>query len=1201
MKIIHLSLVCLLISMSQTFAQFNLAKLQVEYENVPMAIEVESPRFSWLMVGSSGRKGLNQTAYQIHVTSEGGVLFWDSGKNQSDISLAIPYKGDKLLPTTRYQWKVTVWDEKGQNQSAESYFETGLMNPSIEAWSGAQWIGGGDKDLVFYSHYFSVYKFSYGIQLDQRSKKAAFVFGGNDGRLMNKNLNIQGVENKRDESYIAFELDISEIANSGGKAKLYIYRVGYDKSDSREKPFAVLEIPENLINIKNQYEKHIILAESNFGVFTIYINQVKPENRITSYDPNAPRFVQQGLNLNPVGSGNNFISFPMLADIGFWMKPGQKALFSDVQIRNFRKPSNLLFGEDLNSGKSIFELKEGFLNINAQAYELSGGNSGILILADPSKGATPMLRTSFQAVNKNIKKARLYVTARGIYEMYFNGLRIGKDYFTPGLTQYNKHHSYQVYDVEIIPGHENVIGAWLAEGWWSGNITYSGENWNFFGDRQSLLAKLVINYEDGSEQIITSQPDTWKVYHNGPIQYGSFFQGEVYDAGKETKVEGWSSKGYDDSSWENASMVSLSGSAFLDPISNPQSSEIIRNYHAMKLVSHQGDNPSIVKILTPVSVEEVRPGVFVYDMGQNMVGFPQIELRDAKKGQQVILRFAEVRYPDLPEHEGLEGMIMLENIRAALTQDIYITKGGNEVIQPRFTFHGYRFLEITGIDQVIPVEEVRGMVVSSIPDLTAHYETSNLLVNKLWENITWSMRGNFLSIPTDTPARNERMGWSGDINVFARTATYMADLNLFLKRHLMAMRDIQREDGRFPDVAPVGGGFGGTLWGTAGIIVPWETYLQYGDTELLSMNYASMQMYMEFLESKTTSDGFLNEGPLGDWLSPENNKNDNTLFWTAYQINCLDIMEKISRILGLGGNADIYKNKKESRKSYFNTTYLNEDGKTVKSGMVTGMMPPPGESTPVNHSVKGQLIDTQGSYAIALDMGAVEEENKSKVLNNLKSAIERKNVDDLGELRPEYSLMTGFIGTSSIGNALSANGNHELVYRLLQQTSYPSWLYSVVNGATTIWERLNSYTVENGFGGNNSMNSFNHYSFGAIGAWMMNYSLGIQRNSNHPGFKHFLLQPNPDPDGVMTWAKGYYDSMYGRIESSWKIKNGGFIYEFTVPANTSATLYLHAKTIDDVLENGKPLEQADGVKISGWQDGKIILELNSGKYTFTVN
>lgn len=1192
-----------------SFGQFALSGLQVEYEKNPMAIEVRHPRFSWMMEDS--QNGAAQIAYRLHVSDENGKKVWDSGRVNDDTSVGIEYSGESLHAASRYNWTVEVWNNKGESSKSESWFETGLMAPSINAWSGAKWIGGSEEDLVFFSHYFSVYKINFDVRLikSSGSTKAAFVFGANDRRLMNKNLNIQGVENNKDESFVAFELDISPLSSSDGKAKLNIYRVGYDSTDSREKPFETIEVPRSIIHQGNRFERHTIYAESNFGIFTIYIDGQEDKNRITVKDPKLPSYVQQGLNLNPIGPGNNFISFPMIADIGFWLKQGQQAHFSNVEIKNYRSPSNILFKEKTEKGSNysgIFKdyLEEaGQISLDNEEFTIRASGKETLILADPSRNGTPILRTVFDAGTKQLVKARMYVTARGIYEIYLNGERVGEDYFNPGLTQYNKNHMYQAFDVtDLVRSGKNAWGALLGEGWWSGNMTYSGENWNYFGDRQSLLIKLVLTYQDGTTQEIVSQPETWKVFHEGPIRYGSFFQGEVYDATRDAAVDGWSFPDFDDQSWPAAKEVPLEGSAFVDSISNLQSGEIINDYDKLKLLGQLGNSPKIVKTLTAQAMEEVRPGVFVYDMGQNMVGFPQISLKNGRKGAPITLRYAEVKYPDLAEYKALKGMIMLENIRAALTQDVYYPKGGAAVIQPRFTFHGYRFLEITGIDKALPLDAVKGKVVSSVHNFTAHYETSNPLVNKLWENITWSMLGNFLSIPTDTPARNERMGWSGDINVFSRTATYMADVNSFLKRHLMAIRDIQRPDGRFPDVAPVGGGFGGTLWGSAGIIVPWETYSQYGDLTMLEEHYDAMKDYMEFLETKIDPETkILNEGPLGDWLSPEGNKNDNTLLWTAYHIYCLELMGKMSALLGHVQDKSAFDRRYEERKAFFNTIFVDPvSGKTIKSGTVTGFMAPPGESDPNFKSEKGQLVDTQASYAIPLAMGAFDEKNIPKTHRHLAETVKRENKDDNGTIRPGYSLMTGFIGTASLAEALSKHGYHDLAYRLLQQTSYPSWLYSVKNGATTIWERLNSYTVEDGFGGNNSMNSFNHYSFGAIGAWMMNQSLGIERDDESPGFKHFILQPTPDPTGQMTWAKGHYDSMYGRIKSEWNISKNTVSYHFTIPANTSATLHLQAKDVNDITANGKKINDVAAIEQLGQENGKMIMKLSSGKYDFQV-
>lgn len=545
-------------------------------------------------------------------------------------------------------------------------------------------------------------------------------------------------------------------------------------------------------------------------------------------------------------------------------------------------------------------------------------------------------------------------------------------------------------------------------------------------------------------------------------------------------------------------------------------------------------------------------------------------------------------------------MVMMENIRAALTQDTYILKGGTETIQPRFTFHGYRYLELTGPERAIPVADVKGLVISSISALSSQYETSNPLVNKLWQNITWSLRSNFLSIPTDTPARNERMGWSGDISVFARSATYLTNADLFLRKHLLAMRDVQAETGRFTDVAPMGGGFGGTLWGSAGIVVAWETYRQYGDVALLNEHYEAMKRYIQFLETKVDKEtGILNEGPLGDWLSPENNKNDNTAFWMAYFAYDLDIMGKVATILGKPDDAAQFVKRHSDIKTAWNEIYIDKTThKSIKSGLKAAAFGPPGQQPPNQKSDKGQLVDTQASYAIPLALGVVNDENKPFAITYLNEAIARKNKDDGGIERPAYSLMTGFIGTASITDALSENGSPANAYRLLQQQEYPSWLYSVVNGATSIWERLNSYTVENGFGGNNSMNSFNHYSFGAVASWMYNHSLGIQRHPLTAGFKEIILKPTPDPTRKMTFANGYYDSVYGRINSEWKWEGNNWIYKTTLPANTTATLYLPAKNLSQINEAGKPITDWKNIRQA---NGQVIIPMESGSYSFVIS
>ncbi|MFM1878225.1 MAG: hypothetical protein RLZZ241_1091 [Bacteroidota bacterium] len=1177
------------------FSQIRIDSLRTEYMENPMGLDVHVPRFSWQMLSDKNLRGLSQEAYQLIVADSNGNQVWDSGKVYSSKSHLIAYNGMPLKAKTRYSWAVTVWDSSGRPIGNASWFETGLLDarPDAPGWNGAEWIGGGDAHLQLFSHYLSVFKLNFSMQLDAASKstQAGFVLGANDIRLQNQDLNIQGVASGYNGAYISFDLDIAPL-KAGKPATLNVFRVGYDKTDTATTPFRIFEISEKLVNLQNQYDTHKIYLYNNFGIFQIFIDGEAAENEVSKSDSNSP-FAPKGVNLNPVGSGNNYISFPMLADIGFKADAGQIATFGGFEIRNYREPSNVLYSE-WNKGitTGIFSQKTGVNFQHTEAgFRINGNGEGLLITANPSRNAAPMLRTAFELAPKAIARARIYATARGIYEMYVNGNRVGDAVFTPGLTQYNRTHQYQTYDVTNLmhAGKENVLGAWLSEGWWAGNITYSGENWNYFGDRPSLRALLEITYEDGTTATVTTQPETWNLFSDGPLRYGSFFQGEVYDAQQEVAVRNWSRPEYDAIGWEKAVSVPLEGNIFPG-----------LNYDNLQLIGQIGNMPTVVKSLPAKSRTEVRPGVFVYDMGQNMVGVPEIVIENGVAGDTVVLRYAEVLYPDLPDYAGNSGMIMLENIRAALTQDLHVLKGGPEVIRPRFTFHGYRFMELSGLAQAPPVSAVSGKVISSITHLDSHFETSDSLLNRFWENITWSLRANFLSIPTDTPARNERMGWSGDINVFSQAATYLAGVAPFLSRHLLAMRDIQREDGRFTDVAPVGGGFGGTLWGSAGIIIPWELYQQYGDTRVLEEHYDAMVRYVNFLDSKVDPNtGRIDEGPLGDWLSPENAKNDNTLLWTAYHAQNFRILAQTARILGKVEDASHFQTRFEERRDYLNKTYVDpENGKTIHSGYAGRMFgpPPPGFQPPK----VGDLVDTQASYAIPLNFDLFDAAIRDQAAQHLASAIQRENMDDSGIVRPSYSLMTGFIGTAAINPALSLSGNTRDAYRLLLQREYPSWLYPVINGATTIWERLNSYTLEDGFGGNNSMNSFNHYSFGAVGAWMNRFVLGIERDTNAPGFQHFILQPNPDPDGKLTHADGYFDSPYGRIKSSWRWDGDAIVYRFTVPANTSATLILKQADLKAVTENGQKLKKVSGVSAINQTADTLQMLLASGEYQFEV-
>ena len=971
-----------------------------------------------------------------------------------------------------------------------------LTMPSVchAQFGDAKWIG--TDELNLYAPYLPQFRISWKVQLDEGSDRLAVLFGGNDPRLMDRNKNILGVESGKDESYIKVEMDAAA-------AQLKVWRVNYTvKGAELLKTF---ELPDF-----DAHAVHTIGADCCHGGTDFSVDGRKLGN----------------VGLNPCSP----IAFPQLADIGYEMEEGQQATLLDVKVCNYRSPYGVLY-ED------------------ATAWKIGHQKMAVRVLQDPSHGTMPELCCDFALKQKPLKTATLTATARGIYRAALNGQQVGSECYAPGVSQYNKTHYYQRYDVTPMLQGRNRLLVNLAEGWWAGGMTYTGGNWNYFGDQLAFIARLVVTYKDGDSTVVVTRPDTWRVSSRSKLTYASMFQGEVYD---NTLADG---------QWTAAKEMTLEGHL---PTEGGGTQPRVDDYSAFRLepaTTHVGLHTA----LRAVSVSEVRPGVYVYDMGQNMAGFPRITLRNLKEGQQLTFRYAEVLYPALPQYGDKAGTLMLENIREAMAQDIFIARGDTcETFTPDMTLHGYRYIEVTGIDHPLPVGDVEGMVVSSIDRFTADFECSNPLVNRLWKNIQWSMLANFISMPTDCPQRNERMGWSGDISVFSRTAVNMADVDAFLHKHLQAMRDVQTPDGRFPDIAPIGGGFGGLLWGSAGITVPWECWLQYADRDILAGHYEAMKAYIDYVDSHyfDPATGLLVQerqwGDLGDWLCLEDAKNDKTLLFEACYIYDLGIMRQTALLLGKEADEQRYAQRVKERKQFFIDTYIDpETGKTIFSAF--------------NPQRQGQPIDIQGSYVLPLAFGIVEGELRQKMVERLVACIERENTTDDGVLCPPYSLMTGFITTAWISRVLSDNGRSDVAYRLLQQTDYPSWLYPVMQGATTIWERLNSYTHTNGFGNNNSMNSFNHYSFGAVGQWLINRCIGIERDDRQTGlsptpsahdgmkdaFRHFILRPEPDPTGKMTYARGHLDTRFGRIESSWSISADGTVnYRFTIPQGTSATLLL---------------------------------------------
>ncbi|MFI5758565.1 alpha-L-rhamnosidase [Streptomyces sp. NPDC051569] len=734
----------------------------------------------------------------------------------------------------------------------------------------------------------------------------------------------------------------------------------------------------------------------------------------------------------------------------------------------------------------------------------------------PVVSAANQLRHEFRLPGKPVRRARLYATALGLYEAHLNGSRVGRDQLAPGWTDYRERVQYQTFDVtgSVRPG-ANALGAYLAPGWYAGNVGMFGPHQ--YGERPAFLTQLDIDYEDGTSERIASGP-RWRAA-SGPIVSADPQSGETYDARKETA--GWTSPGYDDRSW-----LPVRGA----------DNDVPRRIVA------QVDGPvRIAKELPAEKVTEPEPGVFVVDLGQNMVGSVRLRV-SGDAGTTVRLRHAEVLNPD--------GRIYTANLRTAAATDTYTLKGhGEETYEPRFTFHGFRYVEVTGFPGTPSTESVTGRVMHTSAPFTFAFETNVPMLNTLHSNITWGQRGNFLSVPTDTPARDERLGWTGDINVFAPTAAYTMESARFLTKWLVDLRDAQTPEGAFTDVAPMVGTVGNGVagWGDAGVTVPWALYRAYGDRQVLADAWPSVQAWLTYLEKH--SDGLLRpaEG-YGDWL----NVSDETpkeVIATAYFAHSADLAARFATELGKdpAPYADLFARVREA----FRTAYVASDG-----------------------TVRG---DTQAAYVLALSMNLVPDPLRQAAADRLVALIEAK----------DWHLSTGFLGTPRLLPVLTDTGHTDVAHRLLRQRTFPSWGYQIDRGATTMWERWDSIQPDGGFQ-TPEMNSFNHYAYGSVGEWMYANIAGIA--AGRAGYRRIVIRPRPGGD--VTSARATFASPYGPVSTDWQQRSDGFTLSCGVPPNTTAEVWIPTARPDRVRRTHGTFVRAE--------DGCAVFEVGSGTHRFTV-
>ncbi|MFN2111022.1 MAG: family 78 glycoside hydrolase catalytic domain [Anaerolineae bacterium] len=761
---------------------------------------------------------------------------------------------------------------------------------------------------------------------------------------------------------------------------------------------------------------------------------------------------------------------------------------------------------------------------------------------------SPFLRKTFE-VNDSVSSARLYITALGLYECHINGQAVGDDVLTPGWTDFGTRVRYQVHDItDLLIEGENTIGAILGDGWYCGNLERSGRMQ--YGDRPRLLAQLHITLADDSTVSIATD-ETWRIAY-GPILAGDLLMGETYDARRE--FPGWDEPGFDDARWQPA-----------EPAPDPGIALVANNGPTMRRIQE------LVPIAEPTEIGTWPNSRWIFDFGQNMVGRVRLKVQ-GPAGTNITLRHAEMLDADRT--------LYTENLRSAQQTDDYTLRGdGVEFYEPRFTFHGFQFVEISGFPGRPSRDTLTGIVLHSDMAPAGSFECSDPLINQLQHNIIWGQKGNFLDVPTDCPQRDERLGWTGDAQVFIRTAAFNMDVAGFFTKWMQDVIDAQYPSGAVPSVAPITRSFrdrgesnGGPAWADAVVICPWTTYLCYGDRQLLETHYDSLALYIDFLKSRrldvdhwTEAGAWQLEG-YGDWLALDGGEGrigatPKDLIATAFIAHSSRLMSCIAAVLDKPGAADEYEALFNEVRDLFIARYVTPQGRLVSQ--------------------------TQTAYVLALHFELLPENLRPAAVNALVHEIERR----------DCHLSTGFVGSPYLPHVLTKAGRADIAYALLNQQTWPSWLYPITQGATTIWERWDGWTHDRGFQ-DARMNSFNHYAYGSIGAWMYANVAGIDVDPEVPGYKHILLRPFPG--GGLTSAQASYDSLYGRIVSAWRIDDDVLDWRIQVPPNTTATVTVPAREDALITEGDVPAAEAQGVTLLRREPEATVYSVQSGDYHFSA-
>jgi len=1115
----------------------------------PLGIDDLTPRLSWQLQSSgtgTSYRGERQTAYEIQVGSSPGTAdLWDSGVVLS-ANTDIIYGGQPLTTGKQAYWRVQVHDGNGNWSvwSASARWSMGLL--STNDWS-AQWIG---------------YDAAYHLTPGQTADAALF--------------NTTGI------NWISYP---GQIPQNG------IYESALRKQ-------VILPMGQAITNA--------VMALYADNVCNIYVNGQEMTNSAVRWEATARINLTASLH-----GGTNVVGLDAMSGdsqepasvIGRLVVQFASGAVSNIPVDTSWKAAQRPSGNWMQAN----------YNDSTWVTPSSGGTPwGTPALNDIARVPAAYLRKSF-AIGKTVTRATVSVTALGAYELHLNGQKVGNDVLTPGWTEFAKRVYYQTYDVTtLLQSGANELAAILGDGWYASDLGYKGRRLNY-GGTPRLLAQLTVQFSDGTSQTVVTD-GSWKASY-GPIQWADLLLGSEYDARLE--MPGWNTTNFNDSAWSPvavglsaaalgytnvtalvASMVANNQLNFTanntimgsDPafgiakilqihftlggtnqtLSFTENSTVNIGKAGLPLIIIQalyGDvnrfpdtaglqiqaavtEPSrCLETVAAINLTEPSPGCYTFDLGQNMVGWAQLNI-SGHTGDRITVRHGEMLNPN--------GTVYTANLRGATATDFYIFgTNGTVIYQPRFTFHGFRYVEIRGLTVPPSLNAVTGIVVHSDMSRAGTFTCSSKLVNQLYSNIIWGQKGNYLEVPTDCPQRDERLGWTGDTEFFVPTAVYNFDVQSFLRRQLVTLcEDSQHSDGSFANVAPdLGAGSGASAWGDAAWICTDEMYHSYGDTNVIAEHYTAFQNYGQFLAAHAS--GYVISslpGDFGDWLNLGGGATGK-LIDTAFYAYYAQAMSEMAAAIGKTTDAANYATLHSNIIAAF-ATFFNPDGSFTDGSSQTG-------------------------YALAFTLNLVPA--------NLRASAARQFANSVAGFGNH--LATGFIGTPRLLPALHQIGRDDLAYSLLLQETYPSWLYQVNLGATTMWERWDGWTPGGGFQ-SVGMNSFNHYAFGAVGQYLYSTVGGI--NASSPGYKTIEIQPVSRTG--LTWANTSYNSVHGLISTAWTNTGNTFLMSATVPPNTTAQIFIPTTNASAITESGLAASSSPGVTYVGTSNGSAIFSVGSGNY-----